>query len=112
MPIQTVGRIWSISSTWIAEGVLAPAPAQFTPTPMRWQTRALTWADRVDAERIGDMRRIARPDAGQMDAAAEAFEHELHVAEGARVEQRLAGRAAGAPVFLDVLARRDVEMRS
>ena len=43
MPIQTVGCIWSISSTWTADGVLAPEPAQFTPTPICWQTRALTW---------------------------------------------------------------------
>ena len=42
MPIQTVGCIWSISSTWTADGVLAPEPAQFTPTPICWQTRALT----------------------------------------------------------------------
>src|SRR6185436_2172031 len=59
--------------------------------------------NRMDAERKGDVRALAASGAGAVEGARERLQAEFHVAEAARVEQRLAGDAARAPVLGDAV---------
>ena len=40
MPSQTVGLSWSMSSSWVSEGVLVPAPHHTVPMPWLIAVRA------------------------------------------------------------------------
>src|SRR6185436_19384096 len=66
--------------------------------------------DRMDAEREGDVRALAAPCTGAVEGARERLQAEFHVTEAARVEQRLAGDAARAPVLGDAVVRGVAEL--
>src|SRR2546423_1811690 len=64
----------------------------------------------MDAERKRDMCTLTRLGAGAIVGAREGEQAVLHVAEAARVEKRLPGDAARAPVLLDAVGRRHAEL--
>ena len=103
MPSQMVGRRRWISSSCSAEGVEVPEPAQLTVMPREAAQRAKTCPTGMDAHREGDVRALAAPGAGAVEGARERLQADFDVAEAARVEQRLAGDAARAPVLGDAV---------
>src|SRR6185436_1698710 len=67
-------------------------------------------ADRVDAQREGDVGTLAAAGPGAVEGAREGLEANLDVSEAARVEERLAGDAARAPVLRDAVVARVAEL--
>src|SRR5688572_3022966 len=64
----------------------------------------------MDAERKGDVRAIAAAGAGAVEGAREGLQPYFDVGKTARIEKRLAGDAARAPVLGDAVVLRDAEL--
>src|SRR5262245_30988522 len=64
----------------------------------------------MDTQRKRDVRALTAPSAGAVEGARERFQPDLDVAEAARVEERLAGDAARAPVLRDAVVASVAEL--